>query len=140
MRRFSISMDGELVDRLDEMTRMKGFANRSQAVSSLVEKGLVEHEGAIGSREIFGTITLVYDHHKRNLQSVLTDIQHDSGDFVISTMHVHIDHHMCLEVLAVRGRADEVRSFADRLITVKGVHHGCLTVAESAPTEMHSFS
>ncbi len=132
MRRFSISMDGELVKRLDVMTRVKGFSNRSQAVSTLVEQGLIEHEGRIGTQEIVGTITLVYDHHKRNLQAILTDIQHDSGNLVISTMHVHLNNHMCLEVLAVRGRVDEVRTFADQLITVKGVHHGCLTVAESS--------
>ena len=99
MRRFSISMDGELVKRLDVMTRVKGFSNRSQAVSTLVEQGLIENEGRLGTHEIVGTITLVYDHHKRNLQAILTDIQHDSGNLVISTMHVHLNNHMCLEVL-----------------------------------------
>ncbi|MFO7936164.1 MAG: nickel-responsive transcriptional regulator NikR [Kiritimatiellia bacterium] len=132
MRRFSVSMNNELVERLDIMTREKGFANRSQAVSSIVEQGLTEYEGNVGNGDIVGTITLVYDHHRRNLQSTLTDIQHKSGNLVISTMHVHLKSNICLEVLAVRGRVDKVRKFADSLVTVKGVHHGCLTVADSS--------
>ena len=82
----------------------------------------------VGGGEIAGTITLVYDHHKRDLQSKLTDIQHDHEGLIISVLHVHLDHHNCMEVLAVRGRADAVRKLADGLIAVKGVKHGKLTV------------
>lgn len=126
--RFSISMPGDLVRQLDLMSEDKGYANRSQAVADMVRSCLVEHYGQMGDREIAGTITLVYDHHKRNIQVLLTDIQHDHGDVIIATMHVHLDHHNCMEVLAVRGRADAIKQVADNLIAAKGVKHGKLTV------------
>lgn len=126
--RFSISMAGDLVGQLDGMTMVKGYANRSQAVADMVRAHLVEHHGQMGAHEIAGTITLVYDHHKRNIQTLLTDIQHDHGDIIIAGMHVHLDHHNCMEVLAVRGCADSVKRVADKLIAAKGVKHGKLTV------------
>jgi len=121
-------MARDLVEQLDGMTRTKGYANRSQAVADMVRAHLVEHHGQIGSREIAGTITLVYNHHKPNIQTLLTNIQHDYGALIIAAMHVHLDRHNCMEVLVVRGRADAVRSVADRLIAARGVTHGKLTV------------
>jgi len=121
-------MKGVLVGQLDDMAKAKGYANRSQAIASAVRDCLVEHYGQKGTHEIAGTITLVYDHHKRNIQALLTDIQHDHGDVIIAAMHVHLDHHNCMEVLAVRGRADSVKEVADKLIAAKGVKHGRLTV------------
>lgn len=126
--RFSVSMDGDLVGQLDGMAKKKGYANRSQALADMVRARLVEHWAEVGGGEIAGTITLVYDHHKRDLQSKLTDIQHDHEGLIISVLHVHLDHHNCMEVLAVRGKADAVRKLADGLIAVKGVKHGKLTV------------
>ncbi len=128
LSRFSISMDSGLAHSLDAMVKAKGYANRSQAVSDMVRASLVEHFGQRGTHEIAGTITLVYDHHKRDVQATLTDIQHDHEGLIISTLHVHLDHHNCMEVLAVRGKADAVRRIADRLMAVKGVIHGKLTV------------
>jgi CopG family nickel-responsive transcriptional regulator len=89
---------------------------------------LVEHRQQFGSEEIAGTITLVYDHHKQHVQTTLTDIQHDHHEVILSTVHVHLDHHNCLEVLVVRGRAALVKKIADELIAAKGVKHGKLTV------------
>jgi len=126
--RFSLSMPAGLVRRLDQMVKSKGFVNRSQAVADMVSAHLVEHQGEEGDREIAGTITLVYDHHKRNVQALLTDIQHDHQDVIIATLHVHLDHHNCMEVLAVRGKAATVRLVADQLIAARGVKHGKLTV------------
>jgi len=126
--RFGISMAGDLVGQLDGMTKAKGYANRSQAVADMVRAQLIEHHGQMGTREIAGTVTLVYDHHKRNIQALLTDIQHEHGDLIIAAMHVHLDHHNCMEVLAIRGRADGVKEVADKLIAAKGVKHGKLTV------------
>jgi CopG family nickel-responsive transcriptional regulator len=126
--RFSLSMPAGLARELDAMSLERGYANRSQAVADMVRAQLVEHHAHFGDHEIAGTITLVYDHHKRNIQSLLTDIQHDHSGLIISTLHVHLDHHNCMEVLAVRGPAREVRRMADRLTTAKGVHHGRLTV------------
>ena len=126
--RFSVSMASGLAEQLDEMVKAKGFANRSQALAEMVRDELVAYHGETASREIAGTVTLVFDHHKRNIQSLLTDIQHDHGDLIISALHVHLDHHTCMEVLAVRGASAAVRKMADRLISAKGVKHGRLTV------------
>lgn len=134
--RFSLSMPEDLVAQLDSMCAAKGYESRSQAVADMVRDALVEHRANTGSREIAGNITLVYDHHKRNIQAQLTRIQHDHGPVVISTLHVHLDHHNCMEVLAVRGSAKTVRGLADRLIAVKGIKHGKLTVTTTG-TEFH---
>ncbi len=128
LQRFSISMDGDLLADLDKMTKAKGYANRSQAIADMVRNQLIEHQGLQKTHEIAGTITLVYDHHKRNIQALLTSIQHDHGDQIIATLHAHLDHHNCMEVLAVRGQAGLVRNLADRLIAAKGVKHGKLTM------------
>ncbi len=131
-------MPASLAKQLDDMVTAKGYANRSQAVADMVRANLVEHLGQMGHQEIAGTVTLVYDHHQRNIQSLLTDIQHDHGALIISTLHVHLDHHSCMEVLAVRGPSDAVRDLSDRLITAKGVKHGRLTVTTTGtPAHTH---
>jgi len=128
--RFSASLPKGLIDDLDKMVRQKGYANRSAAIADMVRDKLVEHRqgSQFGDREIAGTVTLVYDHHKPHVQEALTDIQHDHHDVIVSTLHVHLDHDNCLEVLVVRGRADEVRKIADRLFAAKGVKHAKLTI------------
>ncbi len=128
VRRFSLSMPGALVRELDQWVKAKGYVNRSQAVADMVSAHVVEHNGEQGDREIAGTITLVYDHHKRNVQALLTDIQHEHQEVIIATLHVHLDHHNCMEVLAVRGKAAIVKLVADQLIAARGVKHGKLTV------------
>jgi CopG family nickel-responsive transcriptional regulator len=126
--RFSISMQAPLVRRLDAMVKAQGFANRSRAVEAMVRDRLVDHAAGGGRGEIAGTITLVYDHHRPNLQALLTAIQHDHHYAIVSTLHVHLDHDNCIEVLVVRGAAREVRALADRLCAAKGIKHGKLTV------------
>jgi CopG family nickel-responsive transcriptional regulator len=126
--RFSVSLPPSLLRQLDQMWGEKGYDNRSLAIADMIRDRLVEHRQKFSSEEIAGTITLVYDHHKHNLQSVLTDIQHDHEDVIISTVHVHLDHHNCLEVILVRGKAGPIRKIADELIAAKGVKHGKLTV------------
>ncbi|TAN38726.1 MAG: nickel-responsive transcriptional regulator NikR [Verrucomicrobia bacterium] len=126
--RFSISMPATIARQLDALVHTKGYANRSQAVAELVRSRLVEHHQELGDREIAGTITLVYDHHKPHLQAALTDIQHDHHSVIVSTMHVHLDHHNCLEVLVVRGKGAVIRQIADELLAAKGVKHGRLTI------------
>ena len=126
--RFSVSLPQELLVQLDLMSRQKSYRNRSLAVADMVRDRLIEHRQKFSNEEIAGTITLVYDHHKQHVQEVLTEIQHDHHAVIISTVHVHLDHHNCLEVLVVRGRAGLVKKIADELIAVKGVKHGKLTV------------
>ena len=126
--RFSVSLQPQLLKQLDAMVNERGFDNRSLAIADMIRAQLVEHRQKHGKEEIAGTITLVYDHHKQHVQAALTDIQHDHHAEIISTVHVHLDHHNCLEVLVVRGRASLVKRIADELIAAKGVKHGKLTV------------
>jgi CopG family nickel-responsive transcriptional regulator len=138
--RFSVSLPVELARQLDVMATEKGYSNRSLAIADMVRAQLVEHQsGAAG--QIAGTITLLFDHHKPRLQGLLTDLQHDHTDVIVSTLHVHLDHDNCLEVLVVRGDASEIRALADSLISAKGVKHGRLTVTatgEDLPLHPHS--
>lgn len=129
--RISLSLPRGLLDDLDTMIRQMGYDSRSHAIADMVRDRLVEHRQQYGNSEVAGAITLVYDHHKRDLQNVLTAIQHDHGQLVISTLHVHLDHHNCLEVLAVRGKASAIRKLADALISVRGVKHGKLTITST---------
>jgi CopG family nickel-responsive transcriptional regulator len=126
--RFSVSVPGKLLKELDAMIKQKGYSNRSQAIADMIKDHLVEHNEKLGKKEIAGTITLVYDHHKSNIQATLTDTQHEYHDCIISTVHVHLDHDNCLEVLIVKGMADVIRKIADELIACKGIKHGKLTV------------
>ena len=126
--RFSVSLPPQLLEQLDGMAKEKGYKNRSQAIADMIRAQLVEHRQKFSATEIAGTITLVYDHHKQHVQAALTDIQHDHHQVIVSTLHVHLDHDNCLEVLVVRGRADIIKKIADELTTAKGVKHGRLTV------------
>jgi CopG family transcriptional regulator, nickel-responsive regulator len=126
--RFGVAMDDELLNKFDALIDRKGYANRSEAIRDLVRNLLVEEEWAGGDAETVGTITLVYDHHVHDLQDNLTDLQHNLHEAIISTVHVHLDAHNCLEVLIVRGAAAEIKTAADRLIGTKGVKHGRLTM------------
>jgi CopG family nickel-responsive transcriptional regulator len=126
--RFSVSLPPSLLRQLDEMSGEKGYDNRSLAIADMIRSQLVEHRQKFGTEDIAGTITLVYDHHKMHVQETLTDIQHDHHDVILSTVHVHLDHHNCLEVLLVRGKAAVIRKISDALISAKGVKHGKLTV------------
>jgi CopG family transcriptional regulator, nickel-responsive regulator len=129
--RFSVSLPQQLLADLDAMIREKGYDNRSQAVADMARAWLVERRWENPDQEIAGAITLVYDHHKRNLQEQLTDIQHDHHEVILATMHIHLDHHNCLEIIAVRGQAGVIQSIADALIGAKGVKHGKLTITST---------
>ena len=129
--RFSISLPSELAKQLDRMASQKGYDNRSLAVADMIRAHLVEHQQQFGDKEIAGTITLLYDHHKQHVQAALTDIQHDHHEVIVATLHVHLDHQNCMEVLAVRGKAALIKRIADELIAAKGVKHGKLTVTST---------
>ena len=126
--RLSLSLPNGLAAELDRLVAEKGAASRSALVADLVRAEVVEHRSRRGKQEIAGTITLVYDHHARNLQAKLTDIQHGAEGLIVSVMHVHLTHHDCLETLVVRGPADQVRQLADKLAAVRGVKHAKLTI------------
>ena len=126
--RFGVSMDPELRDKFDRLIGQKGYANRSEAVRDLVREHLVEKEWQEVKGEVVGTVTLIYDHHVHDLSDKLTDLQHDHYRNIISSTHIHLDEHNCLEVLIVRGKSRDVRKIADKLIATKGVKHGKLVM------------
>ncbi|HUT08300.1 MAG: nickel-responsive transcriptional regulator NikR [Acidobacteria bacterium] len=128
--RFGISLGEDLLDRFDALVAERGYASRSEAFRDLIRGSLVEEEWRTGG-EVAGAVTLVYDHNKKDLVSRLTDIQHDAHDLILSTQHIHLDHDHCLEIIAVRGRAADVRRLADSLRSVKGVLQGTVNMAST---------
>ncbi|ADY73732.1 transcriptional regulator NikR, CopG family [Desulfurobacterium thermolithotrophum DSM 11699] len=130
--RFAVSIDEKLLEKFDQYIEKKGYVSRSEAVRDLIRNALIEE--SIGEdREVFGTITIVYDHHQKELAEKITDIEHGYLKNIISTMHIHIDHNHCLETIAVRGKASVIKELADKIITLKGVKHGKLVVTGIEP-------
>lgn len=136
--RFGVAMDAELLGRFDERLGARGYANRSEALRDLVRAWLSDDHVHGGGMTV-GTLTLVYDHHVRELSEKLTEMQHDLGEHVVSTLHVHLDHDHCLEVIVLRGPAALIQEAADRLLATKGVEHGKLvsTAMPSATGHHH---
>uniref|UniRef100_UPI001575C3B2 nickel-responsive transcriptional regulator NikR n=1 Tax=Caldanaerobius polysaccharolyticus TaxID=44256 RepID=UPI001575C3B2 len=126
--RFGVSMDTRLLAQFDELIKSKNYSNRSEAIRDLIRDYIVENQWQDEDVETVGTITLVYNHEVRELSDKLVDIQHSFHRNIISTMHVHLDAHNCLEVMVVKGTAAKIRAVADRLISTKGVKHGKLTM------------
>lgn len=127
--RFSVAMPEELLMRFDQLVARRGLAkNRSEVVRDLVRDALVEDECATPGTEVMGTLTIVFDHHASDLQEKLHSIQHDYFEFIISTLHVHLDHHHCLEVVVLRGETGLVQTIANLILGTKGVKNGRLVV------------
>ena len=127
MTRFGISLDHGLLKKFDKLVASKGYSNRSEAIRDLIRDLLVREHVEEGG-EAAGTITLIYSHDTRELTDTLTDIQHKYHNMVVSSMHIHLDGHNCLEVLVVRGKAGVIQKVADRLIGTKGVKHGKISL------------
>ena len=121
--RFGVAMEQKLLDEFDALVATKGYANRSEALRDLVRRELDQAAWRSGKPAV-ATITLIYDHHVRELTEKLTEIQHDFGDRIVSALHVHLDHDHCLEVIAARGPARELEALADRLTNTRGVTSG----------------
>src|SRR6266545_1610361 len=126
LNRIGVAIDSELLDKFDELISKRGYTNRSEAFRDLIRDELVQKQWESPESNVVGTVTLVYDHHVRMLNDKLMDLQHDYHRSILSTLHVHLDHDNCLEVLVVRGKAAAVRQIADALISTKGVKHGRL--------------
>jgi CopG family nickel-responsive transcriptional regulator len=122
--RFGVSIDARLLDRFDALSSEKGYVNRSEAIRDLMRNSLVEEQWVTGDEETVGTVTLVYDHHTSDLSDKLTEQQHSHHEAIVSTLHIHLDAHNCLEVVVLRGPATEIKRIADELIGTKGVKHG----------------
>lgn len=128
--RFAVSLNDGLLSDFDRLRGRQNYASRSEAIRDLIRDHLVE-QGWDDKRAAMGTVTLVYNHHVRDLTEKLISIQHEHHHVVLSTMHVHLDHDNCLEVLVVKGKGRQIRALADRLISAKGVKHGKLTITTS---------
>jgi len=128
VKRFGVSLEEELLQRLDQLVADHQFPNRSQAIRFLINKSIVEEKWD-ANEEVAGAIVLVYDHHKRDLQNKSTELQHDYHDLILSVQHVHLDHHNCLETIAVKGKAGKLKNLADKLIALKGIKHGQLVMS-----------
>ena len=131
LSRIGVAIDSDLLSQFDALIQQRGYSNRSEAFRDLIRDELVEKTWESPDSSVVGTVTLVYDHHVRLLNEKLTGIQHDHHHSVLSTLHVHLDHDNCLEVLVVRGKSAAVRMLADTLISTKGVKHGRLTITTS---------
>ncbi len=129
LMRFSVAMPEDLLIRFDRLVARRGLAkNRSEVVRDLVRDALVEDECSLPGVEVMGTLTIVYDHHANDLQEKLHNIQHDFCDSVVSSMHVHVDSHTCLEVIVLRGETGLVQDIANLILGTKGVQNGKLVV------------
>lgn len=130
--RLSFSIDAALAERFEEMVRRSEYDNRSEFFRDMIRERMVAEEWQGGQvSEAVGTITLVYDHHARGVNEKLTDLQHDHHDVILATTHVHLDHHVCAEVIICQGRPEVIRSICDRLRQQKGVLHGALTMSST---------
>jgi CopG family nickel-responsive transcriptional regulator len=125
--RFGVSIEEDLLKRFDQEIEKKGYSNRSEAIRDMIREQIVEEEWQ-SDQETVGTITIVYDHHTRDLSANLTHLQHSFEGDIKSVLHIHLDHHNCLEVLVVQGKGHILRSFADQLTAIRGVKHGKLTM------------
>ena len=126
--RFGVSMDDELLEKLDSIVQSRSYPNRSEAIRDLVRGALVGEEWSSSSGEVIGVLVIVFDHHQPQLASRVMHIEHDFGDTIISTQHIHLDHDNCLEIVAVKGDARRVRKLACTLRACKGIRHVTLSM------------
>jgi CopG family nickel-responsive transcriptional regulator len=122
-------MEDELLAKLDSMVRSKNYPNRSEAIRDLIRKTIVDDEWTDATGETIGVLVIVFDHHRRELSARLLGKEHSWRGSVLSTLHLHLDHDNCLEVKVIRGAAQEVRDFADEMISMKGIKYGTLVRA-----------
>jgi len=127
--RFSVSIESELLDRFDEFCRREHFATRSEAGRQILRNELTERAWESDAREVAGTLTLVYDHHRPQLRDRLNEVQHKHTDLVVATLHAHLTHDLCLEVIVLRGPASRLQQIASQLKGLKGIYKGELVMA-----------
>jgi CopG family nickel-responsive transcriptional regulator len=133
--RFSVSVEADLLEQFDKYCQKEQFATRSEAVRQLIRDMLTRRAWATGSHEVAGTLTLVYDHHRPQLRDQLVQLQHDNTDLIVSTLHAHLTHDVCLEVIVLRGSAGKLQQIAARLKGLKGIYKGELVMASAHPEQ-----
>ncbi len=128
--RFSISLEEELLKELDEFADENSFSNRSQAVRNLIEKYIVEKKWQCNNI-VAGAIVLTYEHNKKDIINKSGDIQHKYFDLILSSQHFHLNHEVCLEIVAVKGHAKMLTELSEKLISIKGIKHGKLIMSKT---------
>ncbi len=131
--RFGVSIEPDLLKKFDKMIKKEGYTNRSEAIRDLIRDNLIKEKNRNPDAEAIATLTMVYDHHVRNLTDKLLDIQHDHTKEILTTTHVHIDHHNCLEVLVLKGKTRNIQKLADNIKALRGIKHGELVITQSSP-------
>jgi len=126
--RFGVSLEEDLLKKLDQLVVKHQFPNRSQAIRFLINQHIVEDKWK-EDKDVAGALVLIYDHHKRDLQKQLTSLQHDYNCLILSSQHVHLDHHNCLETIALKGKSSKLIKLADKLRSIKGIKHGDLVMS-----------
>jgi CopG family transcriptional regulator, nickel-responsive regulator len=124
LSRIGVALDSDLLAEFDALIETRRYTNRSEAFRDLIRAELLQKSLETPASRVVGTITLVYDHHVRLLQEKLTELQHQHHHSILSTLHIHLDHDHCLEVVVVSGKLAELQALADTLISTKGVKHG----------------
>lgn len=136
--RFGVSIERDLLENYDLLIAERGYATRSEALRDLIRDALIQQkiEMQAGVRAL-GSLTLVYDHHTRNLVQEMGEIQHDFHDNILSVMHLHVSHDDCMEIIALSGVVSKIAELANRLLSLKGIKNGklFLTLPSSVITE-----
>jgi CopG family nickel-responsive transcriptional regulator len=130
--RFGVSIEPELLKKFDKMIKKEGYENRSEAIRDLIRKNLIEEKSKNPDEKMIGTLTMIYDHHTGNLTNKLLDIQHSHNNEILSTTHIHVDHHNCLEVLVLKGKSVRIQKLADSIKSLKGIKSGELVITKSS--------
>jgi CopG family nickel-responsive transcriptional regulator len=130
LKRFGVSIDSNLLKKFDKQIKQKGYSNRSEAFRDMIRESFLQEDIKKGKGEMVGSVTIIYNHHEMELPKTLTEEQHKHHGFVLSSVHVHLDHHNCMEVVLLKGKVKEISDFANKLISRRGVKHGKLMLAE----------
>ena len=128
LKRFSISLEKKLLEKFDRYISMRKYTNRSEAIRDLIREAFVREEWD-SDKEVIGVITFIYDHHQPKLQEKITEIQHDFYEDVVSATHIHIDHHNCLEVVIITGKAKKVSDLHESIKALRGVKNANLSMS-----------
>ncbi|MDP2922698.1 MAG: nickel-responsive transcriptional regulator NikR [Candidatus Omnitrophota bacterium] len=128
IKRFGVSLEEDLFKELDLLVKRHKFPNRSQAIRFLIRQNVSE-EAWQENKEVSGAVVLIYDHHKRDLVNKSLSIQHEFSHIILATQHVHLDHNSCLEIIALKGKAEGLKALSDKLIALKGIKHGKLVMS-----------
>ncbi len=130
LARIGVSLDSDLLEQFDRVISRKSYDNRSEAIRDLIREQLLGVQ-IDQNKIVVGTLTVVYDHHRPNLTEKLVEAQHQLGDKVLSAMHVHLDHHNCLEIIVIKGRSRDLHDFANGILSLRGVNYGQLVVTSA---------